>query len=407
MMKKLRKDASEKLSKIRGNGSMSKLIAEPSKEMLERALYELRLHKVELEMQNDEIRQHQMELEESRKRYADLFDFAPVSYFTLDNKAFIKDVNVMGCELLMTDRKKLIGNRFQSFIHPDSYQDFYSFFKDILEKKEKKQEIKLLQPDKDKGFRYALLKGIYNRNEEEECRLAIFDITDEKKSAEKIRSINELQAKISQQRQKETLTAIINAQEEERKRIAESLHNGIGQILYAIKIRLEQAGTEPGNKKILFELQQLVEECIRDTRNISFELMPTVLKDFGLVVAVEEICNRFRNEKLNIECNFKGLEERIDEVSEISAYRIIQELVNNIVKHSGADYAFIEIENLSNKLKIYIEDNGRGFSAEKAISGQKGIGLSAIKNRIDVQDGRLKIKSSIGKGSLIEIEIQK
>jgi PAS domain S-box-containing protein len=206
------------------------------------------------------------------------------------------------------------------------------------------------------------------------------------------------------QRQKELLHAILDAQEEERRRISESLHNGVGQILYATKLNLDQINVDtlPLSAEQLklakLKTEQLLIEAIKETRHVSHELIPLLLDEYGLAVAMADFCKRFSHTGLHLACY--GLEERLPKQVEMVIYRIAQELVNNIVKHAKATRARIEVYRKKGRIIIEAQDNGKGFVLKQA---ENGIGLRTIYDRTKLFDGKVEIESSLGKGTLITV----
>lgn len=206
--------------------------------------------------------------------------------------------------------------------------------------------------------------------------------------------------------QKEIIDLILQTQEQERKRIAESLHNGLGQLLYAIKLKFEGLGlnNEPNNNtKIPYQIESLLNEAIEQTRNISFELMPAILNDFGLKVTILELCKRIDQGTIKFNCSI-SIQSNIDSSLEIAIYRIVQELLNNVIRHSKATEADIIIEEQEAFMLIKVKDNGKGFNTE-SLDKVKGIGICSIRNRIKVWDGEFEIISSLTKGTEISLKI--
>jgi PAS domain S-box-containing protein len=202
-------------------------------------------------------------------------------------------------------------------------------------------------------------------------------------------------------RQKEVLNAIILAQEQERERIGEALHNGVAQLLYAIKTRLQMI--EPSDDKQLKEAMDIVTEAINETKKISFELVPAVLKDHGIEVALRSLFQRIVGNNLLIEFNLRG-KGRFAENIEFAVYRITQELMNNCIKHASATRVWVEITQKEQMLHLEVKDNGIGFDEEKLNPENKGIGLQSVRNRISLLGGKLKIDSS-EKGTTIHVEL--
>ena len=207
--------------------------------------------------------------------------------------------------------------------------------------------------------------------------------------------------------QKALLLAIMETQEEERRRISESLHNGVGQILYATKLQLNQIdlpkSTPPTPSFIEAKkmADYLLSEAIRETRQVSHELIPLLLEEQGLEIAIADFCNRFALTGIQFICY--GLKQRLERPLEIAIYRIAQELVNNIVKHAQATRARIEVYQEEDFIILEAQDDGQGMKVIPA--SRPGIGLKTIQDRVELLEGTLEIDSSPGKGTLITISL--
>ncbi|HEX8545336.1 MAG TPA: histidine kinase [Cytophagaceae bacterium] len=361
-------------------------------------IHDLQVYQVELEMQNEELVKGKEENENLFNKYHDLYEFAPVGYVTLDQTAIILETNLTATILLGKKKRFLIKRRFQSFINPLYVDNFYLFMQRAF-KEETRQTMEIELIDKNRNSVWTLLEAIVIKKEntkEKECRLAIIDIDEKKKSAIK------LNASIAEA---EILTVTLATQEEERMRISESLHNGIGQLLYAIKLMFERIDLkddlEQGRKQ-LKEIDLLLLEAIDETRRMSFELMPRLLKDYGLKEALEELIRRVSIPKLHFDLDLIGLDKRIGSTIETHVFRIIQELITNVSRHSGADHCKIVIVNNGDALKIEIEDNGIGFLFNET---KKGIGIKSIQNRISLLHGNITFISSAVEGVKICITI--
>ncbi|MFC6101634.1 GAF domain-containing protein [Olivibacter domesticus] len=225
------------------------------------------------------------------------------------------------------------------------------------------------------------------------------DITATFLAEEKIR-------KMEADQQLEIFRQTLNAQEEERRRISESLHNGLGQMLYGIKLSvgnltINDALRSPENyaeaKKYT---DRLLMEGIRESRRISHELMPTMLEDFGLEAAVDDICKQLTNGTL-FHCVYENLNRRLPKYMELAVYRTIQELMLNIVKHSEASSATVSIVNNNKEIIIEVKDNGVGMQA--ANYAKQGIGLASIKNKVKLLNGKVRIDSTPQRGTLVRV----
>jgi signal transduction histidine kinase len=200
------------------------------------------------------------------------------------------------------------------------------------------------------------------------------------------------------------LKTTLKTQEEERKRISESLHNGLGQILYGVKLSLEQLTKKTEDPELAKLIRKntdfLLTEAIRETRRISHELSPSILESFGLQVAVKDVCQQF-NQALNIRCDFQESNIMVSRELELVIYRTIQELATNIIKHAKATEASVEVFFSKDQVNINIQDNGQGFKPGK----EDGIGLKTIQSHLNLLKGTFKMSSPGGVGTLIKISI--
>ncbi len=206
--------------------------------------------------------------------------------------------------------------------------------------------------------------------------------------------------------------ARVQAQEEERRRIAREIHDGLGQMLTAIKFNLEvlEDSFSPQDEeyKRIEDMKYLLDNVMKEAREISYNLLPSVLDDFGLAPALQLLCDRF-SKRRDIKVNFisHGPAERLDSKIEIGLYRIAQEAFNNISKHAGAKEVNFQIVRHRDGLRLTIEDDGKGFTAP--LNGlnteRKGMGLAGMKERVVSFNGTFTIDSSPGKGTLINVEI--
>ncbi|WP_316752437.1 PAS domain-containing protein [Pedobacter gandavensis] len=207
---------------------------------------------------------------------------------------------------------------------------------------------------------------------------------------------------------KEVFMAILETQQAERKRIAENLHNGLGQLLYGVKLSLSKNMISQRNLlpaaqlKELQDTDDLLGDAIRESRRLSHELMPAILEDFGLKAALDDICNQFQQAIL-IHTVYSGLEIKRDKFIEISIYRVVQELIMNVVKHAEATKIILTINVHEDVIHIQVNDNGKGFDQD--LTSNNGIGLRAIRNKASLLNGCMAINSVIGKGTVISVLI--
>jgi PAS domain S-box-containing protein len=213
------------------------------------------------------------------------------------------------------------------------------------------------------------------------------------------------QLKIDQH--KKIAAAIFKTEENERRRISESLHDSVSQLLYGIKLNLQQLKSDETNEDALTTINSLLNDAIKETRNISFELAPSVLTDFGLPATIEELAKRFSTPQLRIKTKITGLTSRLNLTIEAVIFRLIQELLNNCMKHSRADTVIVGVAIKRSKLlEIEVKDNGVGFNVNEQENRPTGSGLSSIRNRLDFYNGTMHIKSQPGDGTTVQISLK-
>ncbi|MFD1871102.1 PAS domain-containing protein [Hymenobacter bucti] len=209
--------------------------------------------------------------------------------------------------------------------------------------------------------------------------------------------------------QQELLAATVQAQEEERRRIAESLHNGLGQLLYATKLQLDQLTSAPllASAPELAATHQatkrLLSEAMRQTRTISHELMPGLVEEFGLETALRDICRSMHSASFQLHClSFLDEAHPLPRPLEVVLYRLAQELTQNVVKHARATQATLEIETLPGWAVLRVEDNGQGFAPATA---QAGIGLRTLHERVAQFGGTVHIDSAPAQGTHVQVRL--
>ncbi len=204
------------------------------------------------------------------------------------------------------------------------------------------------------------------------------------------------------QTKQENINAVIHAQEEERKRIAKDLHDGIVQRLGGLKLGLQNLfhsyPSDEANK-----LLGVLDESAEELRQLSHQMMPKALSDFGLVPALKDMLeNSLGHSKMKYQFEHFRMEERIDQRKETALYRIAQELVNNVIKHSEATLVNIQLIKNKNHIILIVEDNGKGISKDKQ---EKGIGLMNIHSRLDTVKGNVNFEPSPNSGTIVTIKI--
>jgi len=209
--------------------------------------------------------------------------------------------------------------------------------------------------------------------------------------------------------QEMAVKAVIEAEENERQRIAKDLHDGVGQMMSAAKMNLSAFESEiqfasQDQKNALEKVIQLVDESCREVRTVSHIMMPNALLKKNLAAAIRDFVDKLNNKTLQAHVHTEGLDERMDSNIETVLYRVIQECVHNAIKHAGASTLDISLIRDKDGISGTIEDNGRGFdTADK--ENFEGIGLKNITTRIEYLKGTVDFDTAPGRGTVVAFHV--
>lgn len=268
-----------------------------------------------------------------------------------------------------------------------------------LEAEKTVQELRLRQKN---IFNYILLGGAVTF-----LLIALLSYRNyRQKQALQQKRINELQT----EKQLAATEAVLKGEEQERTRLAKDLHDGLGGMLSGIKYSFN---TMKGNLIMTPENQQafergidMLDSSINEMRRVAHNLMPEALVKFGLDTALKDFCNDINQSgSLKLTYQSSGLENTVIESNTaITIYRVVQELVNNVLRHAAATTALIQIERSETGIAITVEDDGKGFDTA-ILQRPKGIGWDNIRSRVDYLKGKMDIQSASGKGTSVLIEL--
>jgi PAS domain S-box-containing protein len=204
---------------------------------------------------------------------------------------------------------------------------------------------------------------------------------------------------------------LLSAQEEERKRIAGEIHDSLGACLSGIKFKVEDALQKIGEtskdataslRTVIPVIQEGIEEC----RRLQMDLRPAMLDDLGLLPTLSWFCRTFQTiySGIRVDREVSIEESEVPDSLKIVAFRVTQEAMNNIAKHSKADTVRLSLRKIDDRLELMLEDNGRGFDLEKVLGSERtkrGLGLSSMRERTELSGGSFRIESTEGKGTAI------
>lgn len=274
------------------------------------------------------------------------------------------------------------------------------------ESEKKLAQIQLLQKDKKIQFIYiiclaatlvflAVIGFVYSRNLNRKRQLI------EKDAEIKARRISELE----KEKQLTATQALLDGEEAERKRLARDLHDGLGGMLSVVKLKLlNMKGNvvlHESDVPVFHNALEMLDSSIRELRRVAHNLMPESLMRYGLKAALTDFCESIDQVTLH----FFGEERRLEEKYEVASFRIIQELINNALKHSAADQINVQVIIETDRMNLVVQDNGKGFDPA-LIDKTKTTGLSSIYSRVESLGGQIDLMSSPGQGTEVQINFK-
>ena len=332
----------------------------------------------------------------------EVLDVAASIVVVLDGKGMVRQINKRGCEILGYCREEIEGKHwFRHFVPKDEalakFRRFRKFMIDGCPNEFKETFILT----KNRNTRLISWSNASVKDKEGNIIAML-------RSGEDITEKRVLQEKLATQekeKRKQTLAAVLEAQEKERMHIASELHDNVGQILTTCKILLEGEISKGDATSTLNYTYNHLQKAINELRSISHQLNPAQLHEIGLVNALKELVKTVDNVSaakicLNIHqaCGI----ENIDETISLSLFRIVQEQLNNILKHASASEVSIVLTCGPKAVELEITDNGKGF---KLTSVNKGLGLKNMYNRAELFNGKVTIHTAPSEGCTVSVYI--
>lgn len=298
------------------------------------------------------------------------------------------------------------------------YYQFYGVLKDSIMNVQSRKEIERIQSEStvEKKDRQIALKeqeaktqrlityGIIGAS------LTVFTILYLFYSRYQLKQKSRFQEELNK-KQNELFNTVAAIQDNERKRIAQDIHDQVGSVLSAAKLQLSGLDelrsqlTEDQAQKYASAMM-LMDQVAEELRNISHNLMPATLSRLGLVAAIQAFFDKIsEHSPLKIQFNAHGFERRVDESIEINIYPMVLELINNVVKHAEATEVSVQLIRYPEYINITVEDNGKGIGAYKLNGSAGGIGIQSMKSRIDFLKGSINIDSVEGKGTTVMVDV--
>ena len=415
---KLRKEAEERARKKAPHSSDERMDLSP--EESRQMLHELRIYQIELEMQNEELRRIQTELHASQARYFDLYDLAPVGYCTISDKGLILEANLTAATLLNVPRGALVGHPFSRYILNED-QDIYYLHRKKLDKTGEPMvcELQMVRAVNNTSF-WVRLDGTvaYDENGTSFCRMGMIDISRRKQAETELMQLNDtLEQRVENRTRlirdqagqlRSLAVELIEAEEKERRRIADVLHNDLQQILASAKLYLQGVCEDLSAQPELKKVNDLLEESIKKSRSLSAELSPVIVYLSGLGAALKLLVSQMKEQfGLAVQLDTDEAYAIEDEALRVFFFRAVQELLFNIVKHSDVNNARVILSASDRLFAIRVSDQGRGFDPETLndSNANRGIGLLSLQVRAKAMGGSLLIESSPGEGCCFTLSV--
>ena len=382
------------------------------REMLE-LLHELAVNQIELEVQNEELRDTQIRLEETMNKYFELYEFAPVGYLNINDCGIITTVNLKAVKMFDIPRSKMLGRALGGFVVPAFQDKFFNHLRGVLaDTKSHSCELAIIRPDHTNLF--VQIESVYaehsKKGEGKIIRSAVIDITELNRTRQEIDGLNKnLEKKVIERtavaelrlNQLKTLNLeLIRAEQCERLRLAELLHDDLQQLLVGCQLNISflRKGKHNQKKTDIFErTNDILKTAIKLSRSLSYELCPPVLSQGGLPEALNWLKERKKtlndfDMHLHIDPNIPRLPVDI----EIFFFQCAKELLLNAIKHGKTTEADFSLKLSKGRLILSVSDNGVGCQPgafEDSSHKKEGFGLVNIKNRLETMDGSFEVHS--------------
>jgi len=399
------------------------LLLKDSLDDLASAMEELRAAHEEVDAQREQLAETSRKAQREHQRYVELFENAPDGYVVTDLHGVIRQANRAAVELLKFERDFIVGQPLAVFVNKGDMTAFYRRLNEMDALEAVKDWELRLQPWKGKPFWASinLAKVQISEHKGISLRWLIRDITQRKRMEEELRkSRYEMEMRVQErtaalekanQELRQIPSKLIAVQEEERKRLASELHDSIGQTLPAMKLWIEMVlklRDEGYGSAALDRLEQFVptlQRSIEETRNIYMGLRPTMLDSMGLLATLDWLrreCMKLYHER-HIELKTEIREEEIPERLRVPIFRIAQESLNNVAKHSKAESVDISLSKNGGGIELVVFDNGVGMAPELILqaSATRSLGLTCMRERAELSGGSFSIESTPAKGTTI------
>jgi|WetSurMetagenome_2_1015567.scaffolds.fasta_scaffold59340_2 PAS domain S-box-containing protein len=360
---------------------------------------------IELEVQNEDLLQAQILLEKSRSKYADLYDFAPIGYLSVDKGGQILEANLTAAAILGKERRHLLGQILPLFLMESDRQSFRQLLHNCQKRQESRGEFSFRNNKGD--FRTMLVNILVIEDTEgrEVRRITLTDITELKQTQKALEE--------SRQELRHLTERLFTIQELEQQRIARDLHDEMGQSLMALKMQFNAFKRSCQRGEATWDEFDRAVDSINDIaeqiRSVCRSLRPSTLENLGLNGALRQLLAEFqKHHQIQTSEQLEDVSGLFSSRAQITVYRIFQECLTNAVRHGKATSVKVAVQKTDGAVCFLCEDNGIGFDLAAVRSGDQdrwGIGLAAMEERVHLLRGSFEITSAKGEGTRINITL--
>lgn len=368
--------------------------------------HELHVHQEELRVQNEKLVAALLALEESRDRFVELYDFAPIGFLTLDPRGIVHEINLGAATLLGKARDEVIGFPLVGFLdrsHRARLLNFLRLCRNHTHGALPFDEF-LLRQTAAGALRTVHVSCSPRTLPGGGCELflAITDVTNRRQMEE--------ERELARAQQAELVRQMMSVQERERRRIAQNLHDDLGQYVTGLRLKLDWLATLAGGNATLREpiaqVQEHAAEVDRRVDALTRDLRPAGLDDLGLVAALRQSVREW-SQTFSVPADFQSSGFDVGRLlpdTEAHLFRIAQEALNNVHKHARATSVRVALVRRDGRVTLAVHDNGSGLTPGSP-HGRRGLGLVGMQERATLIGATLEVRSRAGRGTTISIDL--
>ncbi len=396
----------------RAESALNRLIKQSvpslSPENVEALVHELRVHQIELELQNQELQRANHEVEDSRNRYRELYESIPIGYVTIDAAGRIYDVNPAGARLLGIEESRPALNNSNFFFYDGDVDRITLFVRKVIERQTPEVDEYRMKRADDSWFTAFLQAAPVQIGEGKEgrIRVAFQDITRQKHSEAQLRS-QRVELETNQAELRELTRKLFAVQEAERRRIARELHDDHCQRVTALILEANMLTKVcktrlPDIALRLTAMSQKLADILRDFRALSHELLPRNLGDKSLIAPIRDLIGEFSG-KAGFEVTFvePHVALMIPPPIMTALFRLLQESLSNIAKHANAKRVTVTLTGTHHTVELHVTDDGVGFDPELLSTKREAMGIVGMRERLRPFGGTVHIISRPGHGATV------